>query len=132
MTATEVEVCALYQDLKGETFLGIYVKDFKSWVSWKPQIRQVVESSQLGQKLESKLKDIEQRLEGQVWKGFCSDAAGSWDFYVTLDGEHCTGESGLSTIRDFEVFPLRDSSLYESQLGVSITVTMVRGADACI
>lgn len=128
MTTTEEAVSALYQDLKGETFVGIYVKDFESWVSRRPQLRRVVESSQLGQKLEAKLKYIERRLEGQVWKGFCSDAAGSsWKFYVTLDGEHSIGEYGPSTIKDFKVFQLKDSSLYKSQLGVSINITMVRG-----
>ena len=127
MTTTEEDVSVLYRDLKGETFVGEYVKDFESMVSRRPQLRQVIASKQLEQKLEMKLKDIQRRLEGQVWKGFRYDEDGSsWEFYATLDGEHCIGEYGLSTIRDFQVFHLKDSYAYESQLGVSISVTMVR------
>lgn len=126
MATTEEDVDALYQELIGETFVGTYTNDWKSNYSLKPQSRQIIESSQLGQHLHQKLKDIEGRLEGQVWKGFVS-SWGNWKFYVTLKGEHEIGESALIVIRDFEVFQLSERrNQYESGLGVSITVTMVR------
>ena len=121
-----VHVRALYADLKGETFVGTYIQDKTSRYSRMPQLRQVIKSSQLGQELHTTLSRIEEQLEGQVWKGFVSDGS-SWNFYVTLEGKHEIGESGLCTIKDFELFPVTENRTgYASGLGVSITLTMVR------
>lgn len=127
MDITEEGVRALYQELIGETFFGTYVDDWKSSYSLKPQSRQIIEPSRLGRRLHAKLRNIEGRLQEKVWRGFVF-SRGTLRFYVTLNGDHEIGESALTMIRDFEVFQLSERrDRYESGLGVSITVTMVRG-----
>ena len=126
MAITEEDVRELYQELCGETFRGTYVNDWHSSYSLKPQLRQIIEPTHLGQRLHAKLKNIEGRLQDKVWRGFIP-SADTWRFYVTLNGEHEIGDSGLTRIRDFDVFQLSERrDRYKSGLGVSITVTMVR------
>ena len=126
---TEETVRALYEELKGKAFVGTYVEDWESPSSPMPALRQVitVPQTQLGQQLHTRMSHINEQLEGQVWKGFVLSGS-RWKFYVTLDGDHEIGDTGLCEIKAFEVFPVSEHyHQYASGLGVSITVTMVRG-----
>lgn len=124
---TEADVLATYRVLRGETFVGTYVSNWESTRSRMPSVRQIICPSQLDQQLHAKLSRIVERLEGQVWKGFLPDGS-SWKFYANLNEEHEIGDSGLCTIVDFDVFRISEQLReYASRLGVSITITMVRG-----
>ena len=126
MAITEEDVYALYQELRGEEFHGTYVDDWKSSYSLNPQLRQIIQPTELGQSLHAKLRDIERLLQEKVWRGFIP-SADTWRFFVTLKGKHKIGDSGLTRIQDFDVFKVSERrDRYESGLGVSIIVTMVR------
>ena len=124
MGTVEDEIKQLYGDLKGETFYGECTNIWESEYSKEPQQRDVIETSQVGPKLDEKLSVIHQKLEGKVWKGFIPNRGGGWKFYVNLVGKNI-GATGQWTIRDFEVFPITELGYkYTSRRGVSITITM--------
>ena len=120
---TEEGVSELYQGLINEEFFGTYVNDWRRSESQTSRSRQIIESSDVGPRLEGKLKDIVNRLGDRVWTGltFCNR---KWSFHVFLSNdEHKLGESGRIKITKFDVFPAHK---YSGGLGVSLTATMVR------
>ena len=126
MEVSQAEIEQLYEDLKGETFKGVYTDIWKSEFSIEPQQRDVIETLEPGQRLDAKLSAIDQKLEGKVWKGFIPNSvSGGWKFYVTVvdRGDIAIGTSGQWTIEDFEVFTITEvRQRYSSHRGVSITV----------
>ena len=118
------EVEQLYAGLVGMTFDGTHTGSWESEHSLDPQPRDVIVTPKLEEQLQKKLTNMDERLEGQVWKGFIPNGSG-WKFFVILDGEQNIGDAGRYTIIRCEIFTITEQrQKYASRMGVSITLKL--------